>query len=676
MTAAPSEKLLDAWIPPPKAGSPVGCLATSFTFSSTFFEEECLGRFVALQSDASEGPVYLLEREEELSKLMAAVAIVDGRHCRGQRNLRWDLLPARMSNGRAMHAKVSLLVWTDAVRVIVGSANLTEDGYRRNREIFGVLDYCSACSTPGRALREILDFLEEVTDLCAGPGVTRARGLLAYTRRATARWNLRDGPKKPAVHAVLVSPKRPSAFAQLTAAWPEPRSRPYTAKVVSPFFDVSDGPNRVAEGLWAQLRERGWLSVFVYAKGQLPRGGTRGFICAPRSIDTAKPRRQGTTFWHIVSEVDKSKDGPWRDLHAKSLWLHNERTAAFMLGSSNFTSAGYGISSSCNVEANLAYVTQINEKSTEFQALKAAHVKGDEVDDIATMDWKPLADEGAQDDQAYPVLPRAFDTATLRRSATGTLEIVLRLSGEPPSKFRVFAEGLGTLLDEAGWIASGRESEISRPWTSPLPPSGLEVTWEGAGVGAWWPVNVEEPTVLPPPDVLRSLSLEGLLSILTSSRPLKFALRDWIRRHPSGAGPSTYDIERDPLKRHDTSALLLHRTRRFSWALTGLRKRLEEDVATRDAFLWRLHGPFGPKRLLEALAKERRSDDEYGFLYAELLLEMSKVTPNAIGSLKSRTLRSEVTKLLRQLQPDLRAHLRLCKSGIRSYAGRVNAELR
>jgi len=33
-------RLLDAWTPPPGAGEPVGCAATSFTFDAVFFEEE------------------------------------------------------------------------------------------------------------------------------------------------------------------------------------------------------------------------------------------------------------------------------------------------------------------------------------------------------------------------------------------------------------------------------------------------------------------------------------------------------------------------------------------------------------------------------------------------------------------------------------------------------------
>ena len=129
-------RLLDAWTPPPDAGEPLGCVATSFTFSSVFFEEDCLGRFVRLETDAAEdGAAFLVEREEKFSQLICAAALVDQRHARGSRSLRWDLLAARLPAG-ILHAKISLLLWTNTARLIVASANLTEDGYRRNHEVF------------------------------------------------------------------------------------------------------------------------------------------------------------------------------------------------------------------------------------------------------------------------------------------------------------------------------------------------------------------------------------------------------------------------------------------------------------------------------------------------------------------------------------------------------------
>src|SRR5690242_16131084 len=90
-------KILDAWTPPEDAGKPVGCVATSFTFSPVLFEEECLSRFLQLESDAAEdGPAYLVEREEKLSQLMCAAALVDQHYASGVRSLRWDLLSARL----------------------------------------------------------------------------------------------------------------------------------------------------------------------------------------------------------------------------------------------------------------------------------------------------------------------------------------------------------------------------------------------------------------------------------------------------------------------------------------------------------------------------------------------------------------------------------------------------
>lgn len=53
---------------PPDGASEV--LATTFTFDSVRFEEECLTRFAQVESDPQEdGPAYLIEREEKLAGL-------------------------------------------------------------------------------------------------------------------------------------------------------------------------------------------------------------------------------------------------------------------------------------------------------------------------------------------------------------------------------------------------------------------------------------------------------------------------------------------------------------------------------------------------------------------------------------------------------------------------------
>ena len=150
-------KILEAWERPVNAGDPVGCLATSFTFSPDFFETECLGRFLGLESVPEDGAAYFVEREEKLAQLACAAALVDQHHVQGSRNLRWDLLPARISPG-ILHAKISLLLWSHHVRLVVASANLTTDGYRHNHEVFGVLDYYPDGEAPLAVLWEFLEY--------------------------------------------------------------------------------------------------------------------------------------------------------------------------------------------------------------------------------------------------------------------------------------------------------------------------------------------------------------------------------------------------------------------------------------------------------------------------------------------------------------------------------------
>ena len=127
-------RFLEFWERKEEYGAPVGCVATTFTFDETFFELDCLGRFAGIETDPQESQVgYVVEREEKLGGITACV-LVDRSHAAERRSLRWRQLPAGPVTGGILHAKVSLLVWKDRVRVLVGSPNLTKFGYRKNLE--------------------------------------------------------------------------------------------------------------------------------------------------------------------------------------------------------------------------------------------------------------------------------------------------------------------------------------------------------------------------------------------------------------------------------------------------------------------------------------------------------------------------------------------------------------
>ena len=56
--------MLDLWQPPEGAGDPVGCVATTYTFHPGLFDEQCLARFLEIESEPDrEDLAFLLEWE-------------------------------------------------------------------------------------------------------------------------------------------------------------------------------------------------------------------------------------------------------------------------------------------------------------------------------------------------------------------------------------------------------------------------------------------------------------------------------------------------------------------------------------------------------------------------------------------------------------------------------------
>lgn len=111
---------------------------------------------------------------------------------------------------------------------------MTDDGYRRNQENFGVLDFGPAGPMSTDALVSVTQFLDGFVTFASGPAVTRWRAL---TARATALAKAWTGPRAAVpvrIAPVLVGPGRPDAISQLTTLWPDNSPRtPLTCSVRS-----------------------------------------------------------------------------------------------------------------------------------------------------------------------------------------------------------------------------------------------------------------------------------------------------------------------------------------------------------------------------------------------------------------------------------------------------------
>jgi hypothetical protein len=616
-----SGAMLDLWRPPQSAGDPVGCLASTYTFSPGLFDEQCLARFLEIESEPNrEDLAFLLERESRLGGVYAGV-LVDHTRAGVEHSLRWDVLPVRIRAGK-QHAKLSLLVWTCHVRIIVASANLTEPGYRTNHEVAAAVDL-----TPEEANSDTLAvaivFLRSLIALVPGasghpPEVRRAEAFLNQVALQAEGWKRSRRGETVRQRLVFTLPAvgaGGSAQSSLDDAVQECRRRggsPSEAWVASPFFDADDDTSRVTASL-CKLMARGGKRAICFcvpairddAAAAAPR------LAAPISIVRTPPAYHGTVTVEMLPELDGDKNHrPW---HAKMVALRADQYSALMIGSSNFTSAGMGVGQHRNAEANLLTIVDDVAYGREVSQLEAVWPEMEQVAAPESAQWLGGQVDQEEEEQAQALpMPAGFLSATYR--AGDKRQIVLRLDPvHLPEDWRVHACGQGEqeLLSASVWCESGRPSVVELAWLPVQPPGKLLIRW--AEHEAFLPLNVEDSRELPPPSQLECMSADDMLLILAAADP-SAAFRAWAkRRQPSDLFDTDLDtatpIDWDPLRRYDLQATFLHRIRRRARILAQLRSNLQRPVWGPQALEWRLRGMVGIEPLADRLVREFASAD-------------------------------------------------------------------
>ncbi len=637
-------KALDLWQPPANAGEPLVCLATTFTFDATFFEIECLGRFLMMDTHPSESEAvgYLIEREEKLASTRICV-LVDRRHAREKESLRWDVVPVLVPRA-SQHAKLAVLCWANHIRIIVGSGNLTEPAYRKNLEVFGTLELCRTAGGPVRKIHECLEFLDRVVDRAIGrearPGPRRrARVAVDAIRRHMHQWPEAESDNS-SPYPVFCGIGR-SVLEQLKELWPA-SSPPRCAWVVSPFFDAGADQVHAVRSLieiLAKKRPRGMY--FDVPFENLPDGRTR--MCAPLQMIKEAEASCDVTVQKIAGE----QRGEPRELHAKILAIANDDWVIHLAGSSNFTIAGLGIRpTAANLEANLAY--RLRRTQDECDILEEVWPDTDGDVDIRDQNlvWDPVfAEEG--EEGLVPLLPAAFEEALFEAGREPRL--LISLGEHLPPKWSIRVPGAMPILTSDAW---GQErGEYVADWHDKAIPLVLEVNWysQSEERTASWPVNVVDPSALPPPEALRNLTLAELIEVLASTRPMHAAVTQVLTKRMI-RGQNEFQL--DPHKRINTETFLLMRAKRVAAALERLRERLERPVLTSEALQWRLYGPVGPMALAEAFIREASLPGEELFFLAELALALRRVRAEkaAQGGLPEEAIRQCIAELIERIE--------------------------
>ena len=673
--------MLELWRPPANAGDPVGCLATTYTFNPGLFDEQCLARFLEIESEPDrEDLAFLLERESRLGSVYAGV-LVDHTQAGVEHSLRWDVLPVRVRAGK-QHAKLSLLAWSHHIRIIVASANLTEPGYRMNHEVAAAIDL-SPVEADGDLLMQAIDFLRGLLVLVPGaqhdtPVVRRAAAYLSQVERQAESW--KRPRRKSAVRRRLActlpvigsGTVARSSLHEAVAICRQRGGSPHKARVASPFFDVDDDSGRVAAALCKSMA-RGRAREIRFC---VPASRDDGEIAvprlaAPKAIATTPLGYRGHVTVSVLPDFDGDKNlRPW---HAKMLALQGESYTSLMIGSSNFTCAGMGTASNRNAEANFVTVVERVAYGREAGRLESIWSQMGPDVDLDAAEWLGPQPESAEDEGAVaPPVPAGFVSATYR--AGGERTVVLRLApAHLPPEWRIHACGQDAreLLTRSGWAETGSRMVATLHWSPAQPPARLLVSWDGQE--AFLPLNVEDAHQLPPPARLEQMSADDMLWILAAADP-SAAFRAWARaQQPSDTFDTDLDsatpIDLDPLRRHDLQATFLHRIRRRARILAQLRANLQRPVWGRQALEWRLRGMIGVQALADRLVREivAAADmaDEALLTLADFLIVLREVDyAPAAGCLSKSEFDAEFRPFLSDLADSLQEQIAVRKSNV------------
>ena len=672
--------MLELWRPPPNAGDPIGCLATTYTFTPSLFDEQCLSRFLEIESEPNrEDLAFLLERESRLGGIYAGV-LVDHTQAGVEHSLRWDVLPVRVRAGK-QHAKLSLLAWSHFIRIIVASANLTGSGYRTNHEVAATVDV-SPTEADRDLLMQAITFLRELLALVPGaqegtPEVQRASTYLLQVERQAETW---ERPRRKAVVRQQLACTLPavrsgrdprSSLAEAVAACRRRGRSPHEAWVASPFFDVDDDSGHVAAVLCksmarGRVRKISFCVPAARDEGEIPVPR----LAAPKAITTIPLEYRGRVTVAVLPDFDGDKNfRPW---HAKMLTLRGDSYTALMIGSSNFTCAGMGAARRRNAEANLVTVVDRVAYGRDAGTLEAIWPQMEPIRDLDAAEWlgpQPKTDE--EEGAIAPSIPTGFVSCTYR--AGEQRKIVLRLDAEGlPLSWCIHACGRDEreLLTEATWAETGSQSFVTIQWSPELPPARLLVSWDGKE--AFLPLNVEDGRQLPPPARLEQMSADDMLWILASADP-SGAFRAWTCDEPrSDSFDPNLDSATpvDPLHRYDLQATFLHRIRRRARILAQLRANLQRPVWGRQALEWRLWGIIGIEVLAERLAKEvidAGQADEALLILADFLIVLREVDyVQSDGCLSKRKFDAVFRPFLRDLAGRLQEQVATQESRVSS----------
>lgn len=257
-----------------------------------------------------------------------------------------ELHPCKTPGFSCHHSKAYCIVTRKAIRLVVGSFNLTYTGLFRNREVLQEWTWQSAKSADTHILVEWIAFLREhyLTEAQASSQSALAAALATLDARTSA-WRLPPPALDRPGHLLISGYGERSGLDLLVDQWNAwfPEQAPTSLFAVSPFFDENPAPHCIAEQISSRFPTLSRLEIVTDAANQanLSRAhfgrhfapDQSALRLIPETIladERARIERQGSN-----STKDLALN---RVLHAKVLLLATEDGAGVAyLGSANFS---------------------------------------------------------------------------------------------------------------------------------------------------------------------------------------------------------------------------------------------------------------------------------------------------------------------------------------------------
>ena len=231
--------LIDCYLWPQEGFVLESLVATTYQVDFQFLEEDLLARALGVRAPISRMPAFRSELERRLQKTLVTI-LYDQTGCEqlARTSPRIDAIPV---SGRKLHAKVTVQLWTRPpseeagvpdrrIRLVVGSANLTKQGFRENYECVAAFDFGGRSTVPRELLTAGLALIRDVGGGTDNPQFARQLEQLDREAAKLPEGEPRDDMPLRFVRAHEVVPV-------LQTLWREMSSEePKELTIVSPFW--------------------------------------------------------------------------------------------------------------------------------------------------------------------------------------------------------------------------------------------------------------------------------------------------------------------------------------------------------------------------------------------------------------------------------------------------------